>query len=112
MSFKPLGNKVLVKLIENMPEDNKTKSGIYLPEKTKQDWPMQGTVIEVGPGHVTKKGETIRPIFSPGDIVVFGAYTGHEKDLDGEKHILIPENELLGRLTPTGEVEESNVNVD
>jgi chaperonin GroES len=107
MGFKPLGNRVLVKIIKTkMSEATMSKGGIYLPEtstKHNSGIPMQGTVVEVGPGTWTKKGIHIPVSFSKGQTVVFGKMLGHPVSVDNEDHLLIDENNIVGTLLPVGE---------
>jgi len=104
MGFKPLGNRILVKIIKTkISQATKTKGGIYLPETTTKKSglkPMQGVVAAVGQGTWTQKGQHIPICFNVGDTVVFREYTGHPIDVDGEDHLLIEENLIVGTLKP------------
>ena len=89
---RPLDDRVLVK--PNQAEE-KTKSGIYLPEQAKEK-PMMGKVIAAGPGKLSDEGVRTALSVKVGDTVVYGKYAGTEVDIDGQKHILVRESELLG----------------
>jgi chaperonin GroES len=89
---RPLDDRVLV---QPAAAEEKTKSGIYLPEQAKEK-PMMGKVIAVGPGKLSDEGERTALSVKVGDTVVYGKYAGTEVDIDGKKHILVRESELLG----------------
>ena len=89
---RPLEDRVLVK--PNEAED-KTKNGIFLPEGAKEK-PMMGKVIATGPGKLSDEGVRAEMTVKKGDIVVYGKYAGTEVDINGEKHMLVRESELLG----------------
>lgn len=92
MSVKPLEDRILIKPIE--PE-NKTASGIYLPESAKER-PMQGKVVAVGPGKLLDNGERVAPSVKKGDTVVYGKYAGTEIEIKQVPHLIMRESELLG----------------
>ena len=90
MKIKPLGDRVLVRRLE---EDTRSKGGIIIPDSAKEK-PMQGEVIAVGPGEWKKGG--LRPLtVKEGDKVIFGKYSGTEVKVDNEELILIREDEIL-----------------
>jgi len=91
-TIRPLDDRILVKPQE---AEEKTKSGIYLPEAAKEK-PMMGKVIAVGPGKLNDEGHRTPMAVKKGDTVVYGKYSGTEIELDGEKHIIVRESELLG----------------
>ena len=90
--IQPLDDRVLVKPSE---AEEKTRSGIFLPEGAKEK-PMTGTVVAVGPGKVNDDGTRTAISVKKGNKVVFGKYGGTEVDLDGEQHMIVRESELLG----------------
>ena len=92
MSVKPLEDRVLVRPLE---AEEKTASGIYLPESAKEK-PMQGTVVATGPGKMLDNGERIEPSIKNGDTVVYSKYAGTEVEIKNETHLIIRESELLG----------------
>ncbi len=90
--LRPLGDKIVVKPIE---EEEKTPSGIFLPETAKEK-PQQGEVIAVGPGRWNNdKGERIPLDVKVGDRVIFAKYSGTEVKLDGEKYLIMGESDVL-----------------
>lgn len=93
-TVRPIDDRVLVKPSE---AESKTASGIYLPEGAKEK-PMTGTVLAVGPGKLTDEGKRTPVSVKKGDTVIFGKYAGTEVDIDGEKHMILRESELLGVL--------------
>jgi len=92
MSVKPLEDRVLVRPLE---AEEKTASGIYLPESAKEK-PMQGTVVAMGPGKLLDSGERVSPSIKSGDTVVYSKYAGTEVEIKNETHLIIRESELLG----------------
>lgn len=98
MSLTPLHNNILIKLAPK-PTELKTKGGIYLPNThNPEGTPMKGEVIAVGEGLITPKGKLMPPSFKPGDTIVFGKFGGTTLQIDGERHIIIKESELIGVL--------------
>jgi chaperonin GroES len=92
MKIRPLADRVVVKRTK---EEEKTKGGIIIPDTAKEK-PVEGLVIAVGNGKPTKDGK-IRPLdVKAGDRVLFGKYSGTEVKLDGEEHVLLREDDLLG----------------
>ncbi len=90
--LRPLGDKIVVKPIE---EEEKTPSGIFLPETAKEK-PQQGEVIAVGPGRWNEdKGERVPLDVKVGDRVIFAKYSGTEVKLDGEKYLIMSESDVL-----------------
>ena len=94
-TIKPLEDRVLV-----LPDsaEEKTASGIYLPEAAKER-PQTGKVIAAGPGKLTDTGERGTLSVKAGDTVIFGKYAGSEIDIDGVEHKIMRESELLAVLT-------------
>lgn len=90
--IRPLDDRVLIK--PNQAED-KTKSGIFLPESAKEK-PMLGKVVAAGPGKLDDSGNRASISVKKGDTVVYGKYAGTEIDIDGTQHMIVRESELLG----------------
>lgn len=88
MSFEPLGQRVLVKRVE---EEAKTASGIIIPDNAKEK-PSNGKVIAVS-SEVKEDG-----LVNEGDTVVFGKYSGTEITLDGSEHLVMDVDDILGIL--------------
>lgn len=91
MKLKPLGDRVIVKVIE--PEEV-TKGGIILPDVAKEK-PQVGEILAVGPGRTSDKGETIKMQVKVGDRVLFGKYSGTEISYEGEKYLIMHESDIL-----------------
>jgi chaperonin GroES len=92
MAVKPLEDRVLVKPIER---EEKTESGLYLPETAKER-PVQGKVVAVGPGRRLENGQTAPMSVKKGDTVMYGKYAGSEIEVKGAEHLILRESELLG----------------
>ena len=92
MAFRPLGDRVLVKRVE---EEAKTKGGIIIPDTAKEK-PQEGEVISVGPGARDDSGK-IQPLdVKAGDRILFGKWSGTEVKLDGEDLLIMKESDILG----------------
>jgi chaperonin GroES len=92
MKIRPLQDRVIVKRVE---EEDKTKGGIIIPDSAKEK-PMEGKVIAVGKGKVLEDGK-IHPLdVKVGDRVLFGKYSGTEVKIDGEEHLIMREDDILG----------------
>ncbi len=95
MSFRPLGDRVVVKRVE---EETKTKGGIIIPDTAKEK-PQEGEVISVGPGAVNEKtGERTKMELKAGDRILFGKWSGQEIKVDGEDLLIMKESDVLGTL--------------
>ena len=92
MKIKPLHDRVLVKRIE---KDNKTKSGIIIPDTAKEK-PQEGEVIAVGAGRRDDDGKVHPLDVKKGDKVLFGMYSGTEVKIDDQEYIILREDEILG----------------
>jgi chaperonin GroES len=92
--FRPLGDRVLVKRIK---EEERTKGGIVIPDTAKEK-PQEGKVIAVGKGKYTDEGKLTPIEVRSGDKILFGKYSGSEVQLDGEEHIIMREDDILGIL--------------
>ena len=86
MKLKPLADRVL---IQPTAAEEVTASGIIIPDTAKEK-PMRGTVVAVGNG--TKDEEMV---LKEGDTVLYGKYAGSEIDVDGDKMIIMRQNEVL-----------------
>ena len=92
MSFRPLGDRVLVRRVE---EEAKTKGGIIIPDTAKEK-PQEGEVIAVGPGARDEDGKRIPMDVKAGDRILFGKWSGTEVKIDGEDLIIMKESDILG----------------
>ncbi len=87
--LKPLADRVL---IEAAPAEEKTASGIIIPDTAKEK-PLQGKVIAVGPGKVDEP-----MTLQVGDSVLYGQYSGTEIKLDGNTYLIMRESDVYGVL--------------
>jgi chaperonin GroES len=94
MNIRPLGDRILVKRIQ---EEEKTKGGIIIPDTAKEK-PQEGRVVAVGKGKVTEDGKLLSPDVKAGDRILFGKYAGSEIKLEGEEHLILREDDVLGVL--------------
>ena len=95
MKLKPLADRVIVKQTE---AEEKTKSGIYLPDAAKEK-PTLGKVIAVGPGRTDEKsGKRHDLSVRVNDPVYYGKYSGTDVEVDGQKFVILRETDLLGVL--------------
>jgi len=93
MKIRPLHDRVLVKRIEEDME--KTKGGIIIPDTAKEK-PQQGKVIAVGKGKVGEDGKVTPFDVKAGDTILFGKYSGSEIKIDGDEHLIMREDDILG----------------
>jgi chaperonin GroES len=93
VKLQPMGDRLVVKPIQS---EEKTKSGIYLPDTAKEK-PQEGKVIAVGPGRMTDEGKRIAPDVEVGDIVIYTKYGGSEIKIDGEELIIMRESDILAK---------------
>ena len=93
MKIRPLQDRVIVKRIEE--EVEKTKGGIIIPDTAKEK-PQQGKIIAVGKGKVNDDGKLTPLDVKVGDRILFGKYSGSEIKLDGEEHLIMREEDILG----------------
>lgn len=91
--LEPLGDRVLIKPIER---EEKTKSGIVLPDTVKER-PQEGEVVAVGPGRMTDEGKRIAMEIKKGDKVVYAKYAGTEIKIEEEEHIILRESDILAK---------------
>ena len=90
--IRPLQDRIIVKRVE---EEEKTKGGIIIPDSAKEK-PIEGKVIAVGNGKVQEDGK-VRPLdVKAGDRILFSKYGGTEIKIDGEEHLIMREEDILG----------------
>jgi len=95
VKLQPLADRVLVKPSER---EEKTKSGIYLPDTVKEK-PQEGEVIAVGPGRLSEDGKLIAMNIKVGDTVIFAKYGGMEIKIEDEEMIILRESDILAKKT-------------
>jgi chaperonin GroES len=92
VKIRPLQDRVILKRIE---EEEKSKGGIIIPDTAKEK-PQEGKVVAVGKGKVNEDG-TVTPLdVKVNDRVLFGKYAGSEINIDGEEHLIMREEDILG----------------
>ena len=92
MKIRPLQDRVIVKRIE---EEEKSKGGIIIPDTAKEK-PQEGKVIAVGKGKVNDDGKITPLDIKVHDRILFGKYSGTEINIDGEEHLIMREEDILG----------------
>ena len=91
MNLKPLGDRVIIKVLE---EEEKTSSGIVLPDQAKEK-PQEGEIKAVGPGRVLDDGKRMEMDVKVGDKVVYSKYAGTEIKIDGEEYLILRRDDIL-----------------
>jgi len=94
MKARPLHDRILVQRVE---ETEQKIGGIIIPDTAKEK-PQQGKVIAVGSGKIKDDGTRIPMDVKPGDLILFGKYSGQEIKLDGVEYLIVREEEVLGVL--------------
>ncbi|WP_332696813.1 co-chaperone GroES [Halalkalibacter lacteus] len=89
--LKPLGDRVVIELVEL---EEKTASGIVLPDSAKEK-PQEGKVVAVGTGRVTDNGEKVALEVSAGDAIIFSKYAGTEVKYEGKEYLILRESDIL-----------------
>ena len=92
MNFQPLGERILVKRVE---EEKKTASGIIIPDNAKEK-PSKGEIVAAGKGRVTEDGKILPLEVKIGDKVLFGKWSGTELKFNGEEYLMMKEEDILG----------------
>ena len=90
-NLTPLGDRVVVK---PAPEEQKTKSGIVLPDSAKEK-PQEGTIVAVGTGRVLESGKKAPLEVKVGDKIIYSKYGGTEVKIDKEEYIILSERDIL-----------------
>jgi len=91
MALKPLGDRIVVKPIE---QDEITAGGIMLPDTAKEK-PQEGVILAVGPGTRNDAGVRVELDVAVDDIVLYAKYAGTEIKLEGEKVLVLRESDIL-----------------
>ena len=90
MKLVPLGDKVVIKQLE---AEEKTKSGIVLPSQSKEK-PQMAVVVAAGPGGMVD-GNKVEMVVKEGDKIIYPKYSGTEVECDGEKLLVVRQNDIL-----------------
>jgi chaperonin GroES len=89
--LKPLGDRIVIELVES---EEKTASGIVLPDSAKEK-PQEGKVIAVGTGRVLESGERVALEVAEGDRIIFSKYAGTEVKYEGNEYLILRESDIL-----------------
>ena len=89
--LKPLGDRVVIRVLE---QEEKTASGIFLPDTAKEK-PSQGEVVAVGPGKLQGDGKRVALDVKVGDKIIFSKYAGTEVKFEGTKYLIVSERDIL-----------------
>ncbi len=92
MKIRPLGDRIIIRRIE---EEERSKGGIIIPDTAKEK-PQEGKVVAVGKGKLMDDGKLVPCEVKVGDRVLFGKYSGTEVKIEGEDHLIIREEDVLG----------------
>jgi len=92
MKIRPLHDRIIVRRVE---EEEKTKGGIIIPDTAKEK-PMEGKVTAVGKGKILEDGKLQALDVKVGDRILFGKYSGTEVKIEGEEHLIMREDDILG----------------
>lgn len=91
MNIRPMGDRVVIKVLE---QEQKTKSGIVLPDTAKEK-PQEGEIVAVGSGRTLENGQKMAVAVKVGDLVIFSKYAGTEVKVDGEDYLILNERDIL-----------------
>ncbi len=91
MKIRPLHDRILV---ERLEEEEKTKSGIVIPDTAKEK-PQKGKVMAVGSGKINDKGERVKMDVKEGDLILFEKYGGNEIKVDDKELLIMKEEDVL-----------------
>ena len=97
MTLRPLHDRILARRI---PAEDKTAAGLFIPDNAKEK-PLEAVVASVGTGKILDSGKTVPLTVKAGDKILIGKYSGSEVKLDGEDHIILREDDVLGILEET-----------
>ncbi|MGG3467331.1 co-chaperone GroES [Neobacillus pocheonensis] len=92
--LRPLGDRIVIELVES---EEKTASGIVLPDSAKEK-PQEGKVVAVGTGRVLESGERVALEVAVGDRIIFSKYAGTEVKYEGVEYLILRENDILAVL--------------
>jgi chaperonin GroES len=95
VNIKPLEDKILVQANE---AETTTASGLVIPDTAKEK-PQEGTVIAVGAGRVTDKGDRIPVDVQEGDTVIYSKYGGTEIKYQGQEYLILSARDVLAVVT-------------
>jgi chaperonin GroES len=91
--IRPLADRLIVKRVDE--QEQKSAGGIIIPDTAKEK-PQEGKVVAVGRGKLNEDGKVIPLDVKAGDRILFGKYSGSEIKIDGEEHLILREEDVLG----------------
>ena len=91
MNVRPLHDRIIV---QRLDEGEQKVGGIIIPDSAKEK-PQQGKVLAVGDGKVTEEGTRTPMDVLPGNVILFGKYSGQDIKIDGEDYLIVKEDEVL-----------------
>ena len=91
MNVRPLHDRIIV---QRLDEGEQNVGGIIIPDSAKEK-PQQGKILAVGDGKVTEEGTRIAMDVRPGNVILFGKYSGQDIKIDGEDYLIVKEDEVL-----------------
>jgi chaperonin GroES len=91
MNVRPLHDRIIV---QRLDEGEQKIGGIIIPDSAKEK-PQQGKILAVGDGKVTEDGKRIAMDVRPGNVILFGKYSGQDIKIDGEDYLIVKEDEVL-----------------
>jgi chaperonin GroES len=91
--IRPLADRLIVKRVED--QEQRSVGGIIIPDTAKEK-PQEGKVVAVGRGKLNEDGKVIPLDVKAGDRILFGKYSGSEVKIDGEEHLILREEDVLG----------------
>ncbi len=91
MNVRPLHDRIIVRRLD---EGEQKIGGIIIPDSAKEK-PQQGKILAVGDGKVTEEGKRIAMDVRPGNVILFGKYSGQDIKIDGEDYLIVKEDEVL-----------------
>jgi chaperonin GroES len=94
VKIKPLGDRVLVKPVE---KEKQERGGLIIPDSAKEK-PQEGEVVSAGKGKIAEDGKLIPMDVKAGDKILYGKYSGTEIKIDGEDHLIMHQDDILGIL--------------
>ncbi|TQR21407.1 co-chaperone GroES [Psychrobacillus vulpis] len=89
--LRPLGDRIVIELIE---AEEKTASGIVLPDSAKEK-PQEGKVVAAGTGRVLENGARVELDVKEGDRIIFSKYAGTEVKYEGNEYLILRESDVL-----------------
>ncbi len=91
MNLKPLGERVILEIVE---KEDKTSSGIVIPDSAKE-MSQEGKVVAVGPGKVLDDGTKVAVDVKVGDRVIYSKFSGSEVKVDGKEYLIVRQDDIL-----------------